>query len=115
RARGPRASLGPRGRDAPARRPRGDPMTTTSLIALGGYSRSGSGRGPGVELLALDGERALAGEDPAVRRLWSADLPDPSFVLWNREGTLLHAVLETDPTRVATLRVAPDGSSAELV
>lgn len=90
-------------------------MTTTSLIALGGYSRSGSGRGPGVELLALDGERALASEDPAVRRLWSVDLPDPSFVLWNREGTLLHAVLETDPTRVATLRVAPDGSSAELV
>lgn len=86
-------------------------MTDPALLAVGGYSRSGSGRGPGIELLRL----APSGDGLAVERLATADLPDPSFVLWSPDGALLHAVLETDPTRVVTLRVAPDGSSADVV
>src|SRR5699024_7323849 len=43
------------------------------------------------------------------------DLPDPSFVLWDRTGTVLHAVLETDPTRVVAVRVAADGRAAEVI
>lgn len=88
-------------------------MTTTALIAAGGYSRSGSGRGPGIELLGLSLEEATGA--PAVQRLATIDLPDPSFVLWSRDGTVLHAVLETDPTRVVAVRVAPDGREAEVI
>ena len=88
-------------------------MTTTALIAAGGYSRSGSGRGPGIELLGLSIEEATGA--PAVLRLATVDLPDPSFVLWSRDGSVLHAVLETDPTRVVAVRVAPDGREAEVI
>lgn len=88
-------------------------MTTTAVIAAGGYSRSGSGRGPGIELLGLSIEDAVGA--PAVQRLATVDLPDPSFVLWSRDGTVLHAVLETDPTRVVAVRVAPDGRDAEVI
>ena len=87
-------------------------MTSTALIAVGGYSRSGTGRGPGVELLRLTtGE----GASPVVERGATVDLPDPSFVLWSRDGSLLHAVLEGDPTRLVTMRVAADGTSAEIL
>ncbi|GAA1489077.1 lactonase family protein [Brachybacterium sacelli] len=94
-------------------------MSTTATIAVGGYSRSGSGRAPGLELLHLilgdgsdAGERAGA---PTVRRGPTIELEDPSFVLWSPDGSLLYAVLETDPTRVVAVRVAEDGSTAELV
>ena len=100
-------------------------MSTHALLAVGGYSTSGTGRGPGIQLLALraeepgtDADRSgdpgtgsgLAAEPRAV-----VDLPDPSFVLWSADGTLLHAVLETDPTRLVTLRVDEDGNRAEIV
>src|SRR5699024_8993519 len=111
--RGSRAAPGSRGRHGEALRPRGVTMTTTAVIAAGGYSRSGSGRGPGIELLGLSIEDAAGA--PAVQRLATIDLPDPSFVLWSRDGTVLHAVLETDPTRVVAVRVAPDGRDAEVI
>lgn len=92
-------------------------MTRTALIATGGYSRSGSGRGPGIELLELqvDDPTGEATGGVAVERLASIDLPDPSFVLWNPQGTLLYAVLEDDPTRVVAVRVPADGRGVELV
>src|SRR5699024_8074187 len=111
--RGSRPALGPRGRCGEALRPRGVTMTTTALIAAGGYSRSGSGRGPGIELLGLSIEEATGA--PAVLRLATVDLPDPSFVLWSRDGSVLHAVLETDPTRVVAVRVSSDGREAEVI
>lgn len=85
-------------------------MSTTALIAVGGYSRSGSGRGPGLELLAL----TMAEGDLAVERRAVVDLPDPSFVLWSPDGSLLYAVLETDPTRVVAVRVGAEGREATL-
>lgn len=87
-------------------------MTSTALIAVGGYSRSGTGRGPGVELLRLTMGDAAG---PVVERGAAVDLPDPSFVLWSRDGSLLHAVLESDPTRLVTMRVTADGGSAEVL
>ena len=87
-------------------------MTSTALIAVGGYSRSGTGRGPGVELLRLIMGDAAG---PVVERGAAVDLPDPSFVLWSRDGSLLHAVLESDPTRLVTMRVTADGGSAEVL
>ena len=88
-------------------------MTTTALIAAGGYSRSGTGHGPGIELLGLSLDEA--GGAPVVERLAVVDLPDPSFVLWSEDGTLLHAVLEGDPTRVVAVRVSADGRQAEVI
>ena len=88
-------------------------MSTTALIAAGGYSRSGTGRGPGIELLKLS--RQGAAQAPAVERLAVVDLPDPSFLLWSRDGSLLYAVLEGDPTRVVAVRVSADGEEAEIV
>ena len=88
-------------------------MSPTALIAAGGYSRSGQGRGPGLEILRLSREEPAAA--PAVARLAVVDLPDPSFVLWSRDGSLLYAVLETEPTRVVAVRVSADGESAEIV
>lgn len=88
-------------------------MTRTALIAAGGYSRSGSGRGPGLELLSLTLDPD--GGTPAVERLAVVDLPDPSFVLWSEDGSMLHAVLETSPTRVVAVRVSADGREAEVV
>ena len=88
-------------------------MSPTALIAAGGYSRSGRGRGPGLEILRLSREDPAAA--PAVARLAVVDLPDPSFVLWSRDGSLLYAVLETEPTRVVAVRVSADGESAEIV
>lgn len=86
-------------------------MTENALLAVAGYSTSGTGRGRGIELLALRSD----GQDLAVERRAAVDLPDPSFVLWSEDGTLLHAVLETEPTRVVTLRVDEDGARAEVV
>ena len=86
-------------------------MTENALLAVAGYSTSGTGRGRGIELLALRTD----GQDLAVERRAAVDLPDPSFVLWSEDGTLLHAVLETEPTRVVTLRVDEDGARAEIV
>ncbi|AXK45822.1 lactonase family protein [Brachybacterium saurashtrense] len=88
-------------------------MTTTALLAAGGYSRSGSGRGPGITLLALSDDGP--GSVPALRPRATVDLPDPSFLLWSEDGTVLHAVLETDPSRVVALRVAPDGDGMEIL
>lgn len=93
-------------------------MSTSALIAVGGYSRSGSGRGPGLELLRLTTGHDVdgpSGAAPSVERLAALDLPDPSFVLWSADGTLLYAVLETSPTRVVAVRVEDDGASVELV
>ncbi len=87
-------------------------MSTSALIALGGYSTSGTGRGPGLELLRLTMQPGAA---PAVERLTSVDLPDPSFVLWSPDGSLLYAVLEGEPTRVVAVRVSADGTGAEVV
>ena len=103
----------PRGHLGAAHRPRGVTMSTTALIAAGGYSRSGTGRGPGIELLKLS--RQGAAQAPAVERLAVVDLPDPSFLLWSRDGSLLYAVLEGDPTRVVAVRVSADGEEAEIV
>jgi 6-phosphogluconolactonase len=86
-------------------------MSTNALLAVGGYSTSGTGRGPGIELLHLRAD----GEELAVERRAAVDLPDPSFVLWSEDGALLHAVLETEPTRLVTLRVDADGARAEIV
>ncbi|WP_122942648.1 beta-propeller fold lactonase family protein [Brachybacterium sp. EE-P12] len=86
-------------------------MSTHALLAVGGYSTSGTGRGRGIELLHLHDD----GQDLAVERRAAVDLPDPSFVLWSEDGTLLHAVLETDPTRLVTLRVDEDGMRPEVV
>jgi len=88
-------------------------MTTTALIAAGCYSRSGTGRGPGIELLSLTADED--GSAPVVERLAVVDLPDPSFVLWSPDGTVLHAVLEGDPTRVVAVRVSADGHEAEVI
>ena len=41
-------------------------MTTTALIAAGSYSRSGSGRGPGIELLGVTTHED--GSAPVVER-----------------------------------------------
>ncbi|WP_193103427.1 beta-propeller fold lactonase family protein [Brachybacterium sp. FME24] len=94
-------------------------MSTPALIAVGGYSRSGSGRGPGLELLQVTSDPEAAAADGAsaltVQRRATVDLPDPSFVLWSPDGSLLYAVLETRPTRVVAVRVGHDGTSAELV
>ena len=88
-------------------------MTRTALIAAGGYSRSGSGRGPGIEILSRTTEGD--GGAPVVERLAAVDLPDPSFVLWSEDGSVLHAVLEADPTRVVAIRVSADGREAEVI
>lgn len=88
-------------------------MSTTALIAVGGYSRSGTGRGPGVTLLKLTLEGTNAA--PEVEQLAVVDLADPSFVLWNQDGTLLYAVLEGDPTQVVAVRVSADGRTAEVI
>jgi 6-phosphogluconolactonase len=87
-------------------------MSTSALIALGGYSARGTGRGPGLELLRLTTEPGAA---PAVERLATVELPDPSFVLWSADGSLLYAVLEGEPTRVVAVRVTSDGLRAEVV
>ncbi|MGO1258344.1 MAG: lactonase family protein [Brachybacterium sp.] len=88
-------------------------VSATAQIAVGGYSRSGTGRGPGLTLLKLTLEDPHA--VPAVEQLAVVDLADPSFVLWNEDGTLLYAVLEGDPTRVAAVRVSADGCAAEVL
>ncbi|MCS6711266.1 beta-propeller fold lactonase family protein [Brachybacterium sp. EF45031] len=84
-------------------------MTTSEIIvATGSYTSEERGRGTGVDLLAVT-------EQGAVRRLTQVPLEDPSFVVWSADGTLLHVVHETDPTRVSTLRVSADGTEAEVV
>ena len=88
-------------------------MTTTALIAAGSYSRSGSGRGPGIELLGVTTHED--GSAPVVERRAVVDLPDPSFVLWSADGAVLHAVLEGDPTRVVAIRVPADGRAPEVL
>lgn len=87
-------------------------MSTTALIAIGGYSRSGSGRGAGIELVRIDTDA-----DGVVthEHLSSVELANPTFVLWNQDGSLLYAVLETSPTRVVAVRVEEDGRRAHVV
>lgn len=87
-------------------------MSTSALIAAGGYSVRGTGRGPGLELLRLTTDPASSA--PSVERLATVDLADPSFVLWSPDGSLLYAVLEGDPTRVVAVRVTDDGARADV-
>ncbi|MGY5766189.1 lactonase family protein [Brachybacterium sp. DNPG3] len=88
-------------------------MSTTSLIAVGGYSAAGTGRGRGVALLAL----TVGGQEEGIRAEPRAVIAaeDPSFVLWSRDGSLLYAVLETAPTRLLAISVDADGHRAEIV
>ncbi len=86
-------------------------MSMNALLAVGGYSTSGTGRGPGIQLLHLRAD----GQGLAVERRAVVDLPDPSFVLWSEDGALLHVVLETTPTRLVTLRIDEQGEDAEIV
>lgn len=81
------------------------------VVATGSYSVEG--RGEGVRLLRLE----RAAEDAGIRaaELASAALPDPSFVLWDEDGALLHAVCETSPTRLVTLRPSADGTALEQI
>lgn len=81
------------------------------IIATGSYSVEG--RGEGVRLLRLES----ASEDAGIRvtELASVALPDPGFVLWDEDGTLLHAVCETSPTRLVTLRASADGTALEQI
>lgn len=88
-------------------------MSSTAVIAVGGYSRSGTGRGPGVSLLKLTLEDTRT--VPIAEQLAVVDLADPSFVLWHPDGSLLYALLEGDPTRVVAVRVSADGRTAEVI
>jgi 6-phosphogluconolactonase len=81
---------------------------TATLIATGCYSSTGTGRGRGIELLRWS-------PDDGAEVLARADAADPSFLLWSADGSLLHAVLETSPTRVLTLRPSEDLSALETV
>jgi 6-phosphogluconolactonase len=97
---------------------------TTTLLATGCYSTSGSGRGSGIELLrwspspGTDGsspDETATGSDGSVEVLARAEVPDPSFVLWSQDGALLYAVTETSPTHVLALRPSEELSSLETV
>lgn len=88
-------------------------MSTTALIAVGGYSRSGTGRGPGLTLLKFTLENFRTA--PVAEQLAVVDLADPSFVLWSPDGSLLYALLEGDPTRVVAVRVSAEGHRAEVI
>ena len=86
-------------------------MTSPALVAVGGYSRSGGGRGTGVTLM-----RIVPTEDGVeAETLTEVEAVDPSFVIWSADGALLYAVTETSPTHVLALRVGEDGTSAEIV
>lgn len=80
-----------------------------AVIATGAYTSASRGRGKGVTLWALD--RA----DLTMRELASIELEDPSFLLWDQDGTLLHVVQETSPTRLVTLKVDAEGTGAEVI
>lgn len=92
-------------------------MSHPVLIATGSYSSADRGCGPGIELLSVQvGDRSAGDEvTMTVSRRAVVELPDPSFVLWSREGGLLYAVLETSPTRVVALRVSAGGETAEII
>lgn len=83
-------------------------MTEPIVVATGSYSSHARGRGRGVELLAVDPGTA------SVERLAGIDLEDPSFLTWSADGSLLHVVQETSPTRLTTLRVDPRGTGVEV-
>lgn len=82
-------------------------MTSTAIVATGSRSASGTGPGRGIDFWAF--------EESGARCVSSLDLPDPVAVIWSRDGALLYAVLDTDPVRLVTIRVAVDGSAAEVV
>lgn len=88
-------------------------MSTTSLIAVGGYTTAGTGRGRGIVLLSLEADDG--GEGLRAEQLAVIGAADPSFVLWSADGSLLYAVLETAPTRLLALAVGPDGRDASIV
>lgn len=88
-------------------------MSSPAILATGAYSRSGTGRGTGIELMRLTPGQGQAA--CGVERLASVELENPTFLLWSRDGTLLYAVLETSPSRLVALRVSEDGTTAELV
>jgi 6-phosphogluconolactonase len=82
-------------------------MSTNEVLAAGCYSTAGSGRGRGVDLwnVTADGTATL---------LASHAVPDPSFVTWSADGSLVHAVTETSPSHLVTLRPSVDLSELEL-
>lgn len=82
--------------------------STTRLVATGSYSRSGTGRADGVDLLEVQ-------ESGEIRRLAAVSLEDPSFLLWHPAGELLYAVHETTPTQVSALRLDAEASWLEVV
>lgn len=81
------------------------PLRDPVVIATGSYTERG--RGTGVRLLRLED----ADGSITATELASVPLPDPSFVLWAEDGTLCHAVCETEPTRLVSLRVGEDDAS----
>lgn len=84
-------------------------MSQPVIIATGCYSTRGTGRGRGVELLTLDPD------DGGLEPLAHVELEDPSFVIWDRAGDLLHAVTETEPARLVTLRPDVEAGRLEVV
>lgn len=81
-------------------------MTPTAIVATGSRSTSGTGPGRGVDLWAF--------REEGIQLLTSLDLPDPVAVIWSLDGTLLHAVTDTSPVRLITVRVDEDGARAEI-
>lgn len=91
-------------------------MTSPAIIATGAYTRSGTGRGTGVDLLRLAPAAAEGSTgEQAVERLCTVELENPTFLLWSADGSLLYAVLETAPSRLVALRVSEDAAQAEVV
>src|SRR5699024_3547216 len=115
-ARGFRGTAAPRGPAGAALLPRGESLSRTALIATSSCSSTERGRGRGIGLLSLEVGDLADGHDTAltVSRRAAVELPDPSFVLWSPDGSLLYAVLETAPTRVVAVRVDDRGETPQL-
>lgn len=86
-------------------------MSRTTLIATGSYSTPERGRGRGIALHRLVDD----GASVALTETASVDADDASFLLWSADGSLLHAVTETEPARLLTFRGDADGTALEPV
>lgn len=80
---------------------------TPLLLATGCYSRTGTGRGVGVEILALTGT--------SCERRGTLEAVDPSFVLWSHDARVLLAVTETSPSHLLAIAVDPSGGELQLI
>lgn len=80
---------------------------TPLLLATGCYSRTGTGRGIGVEMLALTGT--------SCERRGTFEAADPSFVLWSHDARVLLAVTETSPSHLLAIAVDPSGGELQLI